>query len=187
VERFEEKMKALIIIDMVVRDVKNRKDRNNLIKNQLLLIKAFNKKKQKVILTGGRKDGKYVPPKNRVMLSLWGDEESKSPEENKVIPELLGSKYDYYIDKAGYSAFFRTGLERYCKKHKITELYLAGIFSGVCVYFTGADSAMRGILPIIVSDATGAPSEKRHKINVENFSELLGKAMTAKQILNKLK
>lgn len=180
-------MKALIVIDMLVRDVKKRKDRNKLITNQLLLIRAFINKKQKVILTGGRKDGKPVIQRNKIMLRLWGNEESKNPEENKVIPELLNSNHHYYVNKSEYSAFFRTGLEEYCKKHNITELYLAGIYSGVCVYFTGADAAMRGILPVIISDATGAPSEKWHELNIQRFTEIIGPSMTTKQVLNKLK
>ena len=172
---------------MVARDVKNRSDKKKLISNQLKLIAKFKVARQKVILTGGRKDGKPSQSSNPVMLKLWGDEESKNPEENKVISELLTSKYDYYMDKAGYSAFFRSDLEKYCKKNKINELYLVGISSGVCVYFSGADAAMRGILPILISDASGAPSEKTHQENIKRFVDILGPALTTKQVLSKIK
>jgi len=179
-------MKALIIIDMFVRDVKIRKDKNILISNQLKLIKAFKEDKQKVILIGGSKKGKTKPQKNPVMLKLWGKEASKNPEENKLIPELLSSKYDYYIEKYEYSAFYKTKLESICKKEKINELYFAGISSGVCVYFSAADSAMRGIQPYLISDASGAPNQKIHKNNLAKFKEILGLVISTKETINRL-
>ena len=179
-------MKALLIIDMIVRDVKKRSDRKSLISSQLKLILAFKKAKQKIILAGGDKSGKPSKHVNPVMLRLWGHEESKNPKENKVIPELLNSYYDYYINKKGYSAFFKTKLESICKKEKIKEIYLAGIYSGVCVYFSAADAAMRGILPILVTDASGAPNKKLHKLNISRYTDILGPAITTNKVLKKL-
>jgi isochorismate hydrolase len=179
--------KGLIIIDMFVRDIKNRKDRNNLIKNQLTLIATFNKSKQPIILVGGRKDGKLCASSNPVMLRLWGNEESKNIEENKLIPELLNSDYDYYISKPEYSAFFRTKLEKICKKEHINEIYLCGISAGVCVYFTGADAAMRRILPILVTDASGSPNKECHKKNIINFREILGLTISTRDLIQNLK
>lgn len=180
-------MKALIIIDMVVRDVNKRKDKDRLISNQLRLINVFKKNKQKVIIVGGAKDGKDKGTKNPVMLRLWKNEILKDPDKNKVIPELLDSKYDYYIDKSEYSAFFKTDLEKICKNNKITELYLAGIYSGVCIYFTAADAAMRGIFPVLVTDASGAPSLKTHKQNIKKFKEVLGETLTTNEVIKRLK
>ena len=178
--------KGLIIIDMFVKDVRDRDDKNELIKNQLELIQSFKKAKLPIILVGGNKAGKSSKSKNPVMLKLWGDEESKNPEENKILPELLNSYYDYYINKSGYSAFFRTRLESICKKENIKELYFCGIYSGVCVYFSAADAAMRKILPVIVTDATGAPSMKTHKMNIKRWIDILGPAITTKNLLKKL-
>jgi len=179
--------KGLIIIDMLVRDVKNRKDKDMLIKNQLNLIAAFNKSKQPVILTGARKDGRTLGKNpNPIMLKLWGNEESKNSEENKLVPELLSSNYNYYIDKSGYSAFFKTKLEKICKKEKIKELYLCGISAGVCVYFTGVDASMRKIMPFLVIDASGSPSAKTHNRNITNFREILGSTISTRELMRKI-
>ncbi|MEK6879588.1 MAG: hypothetical protein AABY22_08275 [Nanoarchaeota archaeon] len=76
--------KRLIIIDMFARDMKYYPQKNKLIQNQLKLIEAFKKAKQKVIIAGSSKDGKPIKaPKNPVMIKLWGDEESKNPEDQK--------------------------------------------------------------------------------------------------------
>ena len=78
-------------------------------------------------------------------------------------------------------------MEQICKKEKITELYLAGISSGCCVYFTAADAAMRGIQPILVTDASGAPDEKTHRRNEENYRDLLGPIISTNKLIEKLK
>lgn len=180
--------KALIIIDMFVRDIKGRRDGKSIIENQIKLINAFNKSKMPVIIVGGRKDGKQSKaPFNPVMVKLWGKEESKNSEDNKIVLELLNSKYDYYVHKLEYSAFFRTNLERICKKEKIKEIYIGGISAGVCLYFTAADAAMRGILPILITDASGSSSEKYHKKNINNFKEILGDAISTKEALKRVR
>jgi isochorismate hydrolase len=179
-------MKALIIIDMFVRDVESRYDKNKLIKNQLKIIKAFKNAKQKVIVVGGNKSGKSEKQTNPVMLKLWGNENSSNPTKNMIISELMNLKYDYYVIKSEYSAFFKTKLEAYCKKNKITELYLAGISSGCCVYFTAADAAMRGIFPILISDASGSPDDETHKKNQDDFKTLLGEVVSSDTVINRL-
>jgi nicotinamidase/pyrazinamidase len=186
-------MKALIIIDMLVRDMKGlsqggRSHVGKLIDKQLLLIDAFHKKGDKIIIVGERKDGIPEKNKNPVMLTLWGDEDAKDPEENKVIPAILHAENDLYIAKKEYSAFYKTSLEKYCKKQHITDIYLCGINSGVCVYFTGADAAMRGILPILVSDATATKAGTTwHKKNCTSFKHILGPVMTTKEAIRSLK
>lgn len=179
-------MKALIIIDMFVRDVKKRKDKNKLISNQLQLIKAFKNSKQKVILVGGDKSGKFKLNHNPVMVKLWGQEASKNPEENKIVPELLASEYDYYIVKSEYSAFYKTRLEKIIRKERITELYFAGLYAGVCVYFSAADAAMRGIQPYLISDASSSSDKKTHK-NQRRFKTALGPVILTSELLRKLK
>jgi isochorismate hydrolase len=71
-------------------------------------------------------------------------------------------------------------------KHKVDELYLAGIFAGCCVYFTGADAAMRGIQPFIISDAVASPSKERTRMNIENFKIFMGPAITTRKLLDQL-
>ena len=169
---------------MFVRDVKKRKDKLSLINNQLKLIKAFKEARQKVILVGGS-TAKFIP--NPVMLRLFGDEISKDPEENKLVPKLLKSDYDYYVVKLEYSAFYKTRLDSICKRERINELYFAGISSGCCVYFSAADAAMRRIQPYLVSDASGAPDKKTHHNNQVKFKQLLGPPITTAAVIRKIK
>ena len=187
-------VKALIIIDMFNADVQRRKDKRRLITNQLKLIRAFKKKGYAVILTKG-KTGVSVNP---VMKRLWGDEyagRSKKPEIARreflhnvaIIGELKQINPDKIISKREYSAFYKTDLERYCKRHRIDELYFCGISSGCCVYFSAADAAYRRIQPYLVTDASGSVNEARHHKNIDDFRTLLGTTLTTKQVLKQLK
>jgi isochorismate hydrolase len=178
-------MKALIIIDMFERDVRKRKDASKLIGNQLKLIDAFNKAKLKVILVGGSKSGKIKKTLNLVMLKIWGEEMSKEYSKNKIVKELLNTKYDYYINKKEYSAFYNTPLSKICKREKIKELFIAGISSGCCLFFSAADAAMRGIYPYIVSDASGAPSLLTHNNNLKKY-DLVGGVISTRKLISKI-
>lgn len=178
-------MRALIIIDMVVRDVKYARDKV-MIANQLKLITEFNKKKLPVILVGGFKSGKYRPSDDKLSLQLWGEEISEDPKNNRLIPELLNTNYDYYIHKPRYSSFYKTPLEHICKKRGITELYITGISLGVCLYFTAADAFMRGIRPILITDASKGPSLKIDKQNIQNYKDILGTVLTTREAIRRL-
>jgi nicotinamidase-related amidase len=70
--------------------------------------------------------------------------------------------------------------------HRITELYFCGIYSGCCVYFSAADSAMRGIQPYLVIDASSSTSARQHALNRANFEAMLGPVMTTNQVLKSI-
>lgn len=180
--------KALIIIDMNARDVKMLYNRTAVLNNQLKLIEAFRKRKQKIILVGGSLAGRVLArsKRNPVIARLWGPEGEHDPEGNKIIPELMHAHHDKYVNKSEYSAFFKTDLERYCKKNKIDALYFCGIYAGCCVYFSAADAAMRRIQPYLVVDASSSGSPAWHRKHVRNFTRFIGPAVTTNAVLKKI-
>jgi hypothetical protein len=95
-------IKAVIIIDMVKRDVDNLWNKKSIVKNQLKLMSAFKTAGHKVIIVGGGLGKKRKP--NPVMLRLWGDETKKNgiprqKEENELIKEVLTAPHDWYLRK----------------------------------------------------------------------------------------
>ena len=185
--------KALIIIDMINADVPKRADKNELIKNQLKLIRAFQKRKYPVILTGGTIECDFNPVTHR----LYGDEYAGKNDDPKqaakeesydidIIEELQNTKPDKIIRKCEYSAFYNTELDQYCKNKKISDLYFCGISSGCCVYFTAVDALYRKIQPNLITDASGSDNEKKHKQNAENFNSLIGPVLKTEQLLENL-
>ena len=151
--------------------------------NQLRLIDAFNEKKLPVIIVTGDKS-----KPNPVMVRLWGNESSdlKKRGLDVIVPEIAKAKRTKLIKKSEYDAFFRTDLESFCKKKKIDELYFCGVYSGVCVYFSAAGAAMRGIQPYLVIDAASTEQPSWHKKNCASFKMLLGPLITTKQLLKEI-
>lgn len=164
------------------------KDTDNpkqVIQNIKRLVAAFKKKKYKIILSVPNFNRKK---KNPVMIKLWGEEFKDDPEGQMLVKDLRKIKFDKLLKKEEYSAFYNTDLEAYCKKNKIDELYLTGVFSGCCVLFTGVDAAYRHIQSYMVSDAAGGPrktlvSTDWHKRTLENFKLMIGPIVTTKEVL----
>jgi isochorismate hydrolase len=176
--------RGLIIIDMVKSYRLDTYNVKEILNNQIKLIDAFNKHKLPVIVVTG--DPKAKP--NPVMVRIWGNEAKKYKKKglNKLVPEIAEAKYNKLIKKSQYDAFFKTDLERYCKNKKIDKLYFCGVYSGVCVYFSGAGAAMRRIQPYLVTDASSTESLKLHKKNCIDFKEIIGQLITTKELLKEI-
>ncbi len=179
---------ALIVIDMLKGYMKDTDNSKKVINNILKLIKAFNKNGKKVIISVPKFGSKR---KNPVMIKLWGEEFKDDLESQKVVKEFSKFKFDKKIEKLEYSAFFKTDLEKYCKKNNITDLYFTGVFSGCCVYFSAIDSAYRMIQPHLVSDASGGP--KRSLVNkgwqqdtIKRFKLMAGPVTTTTKLIEKI-
>ena len=181
--------KALVIIDMIKGQMKDTKNPKTIIKNQINLIKEFNKSNYKVIFVRPGTDGPHTP--NPVMLRLWGDESKDDPEYLYPVEELAGLKYDRIIKKPEYSAFYRTDLEEYLKDNNIDEVYLAGVFAGCCVYFTAVDAVYRHIQPYLITDACGFPVESLtssgwKQNTLDRFKLMLGPLITTAELIEEI-
>ncbi|MBT4651817.1 cysteine hydrolase [Candidatus Woesearchaeota archaeon] len=180
---------ALIVIDMAEGYMKDTSSSKKVISNISKLIQAFKKKGNKVILSMPKFDSKR---KNPVMIRLWGEEFKDDPESQKLVKELSNFKFDKKIEKVEYSGFYKTDLERYCKKHDITNLYFTGVFSGCCIFFSAVDAAYRMIQPHLVTDASGAPKGKLinkswHQDTIKRFKLMIGPAISTKKLIDKMK
>ena len=177
-------VKGLIIVDMSKSYRLDTYNAQKILDNQVKLIDAFNERRLPVIITTGNPKSKPNP----IMIRLWGNESEENEKRglNSLVPEIANAKCSKLIKKPEYDAFFRTDLEEYCKKKKIDELYFCGVYSGVCVYFSAAGAAMRGIQPYLVTDASSTEHLNWHKRNCDNFKTVLGPLITTKQLLRKI-
>ena len=175
-------VQALVIVDMhrgYMKDVDNPEE---IIQNQINLIKTFKTHKLKVILF-------VINPQktaeNPVMYRLWGEEFKNDPEALEVVKELAELDYDKIVEKSEYSIFYRTDLEKYCGEQDIDELYFAGVFGGCCIFFSAADAAYRRIQPYLVTDAVGDPRESKDETH-RRFELLIGPLITTKELIKKI-
>jgi len=183
-------VKALIIIDMVQKYSQDIYADKKLVNNQLALISWFQKKQLPVIAAVPGKGISKQKGNNPIMIQLWGDElkgDNKRKSGKKLgdlIPELQHVTWNKLVKKPEYSAFYNTDLERYCKRRNITELYLCGIYSGVCVHYSGIDAAQRRIWPILITDASTTSNKKWHKDNCKRFAQIAGKITSTSKIIS---
>jgi len=181
--------KVLIVIDMVEGYMKDTDNPDKIIGNISRLILAFKKKGNKVILSKPQFGNKR---RNPVMIRLWGEEFKNDPGSQKLVKGLSKFKFDKKIEKVEYSYFFKTDLEKYCRKHNITDLYFTGVFSGCCVFFSAVDSAHRVIQPHLVTDASGGPKKSLVNKNwqqdtFKRFELMIGPVITTKTLIKKMK
>ena len=182
-------VKALFIIDMIKAAKTDTHNYEGIIKNQLKLIDEFNKNKLPVIIITGKPRKK----KNQVMLKLWGDEDKVNAKKglDKLDSRIEKAKRTKLLKKSEYDMFFQTDLEEYCRKKKIDEIYLCGVYSGCCIYFSGAGAAMRGIQPYLVTDAAGGPRKDLvsggwQQNTFKRFKLMIGQLITTKELIKEL-
>ncbi len=65
----------------------------------------------------------------------WGGE---------IIEELSPMPGEVVIRKRRFSAFFATDLDLLLREKRISDLYLCGVLTNICVYATALDGSMRG-------------------------------------------
>jgi len=78
------------------------------------------------------------------------------------------------IEKAGWSAFEATPLERYLNLLGANTLIVCGFLTDFCVEATARSASDRGYCTIVASDACAASSEEDHEMALARFDRLIG-------------
>lgn len=95
----------------------------------------------------------------------------------------LQTPSDTHLVKTDYSAFKGTSLLSILRARFITEVYLVGCFTDLCVYHTAVDAAQYGIQINIVEDCLGFSSPYRHTKALNCMTEDLGAYITTSNTL----
>lgn len=80
----------------------------------------------------------------------------------------------YWIDKRHYSAFSGTDLDIRLRERGITDLYLTGVCTDICVLHTAVDAYNLGYQLHIVKDAVASFDEVGHNWALTHFQNTLG-------------
>lgn len=80
----------------------------------------------------------------------------------------------YWIDKRHYSAFSGTDLDIRLRERKITDLYLTGVCTDICVLHTAVDAYNLGYNLFIYKDAVASFDEMGHEWALRHFENTLG-------------
>lgn len=88
--------------------------------------------------------------------------------ENKEKPTL------YWLDKRHYSAFSGTDLDIRLRERGITDLYLTGVCTDICVLHTAVDAYNLGYKLHIIENAVASFDEVGHNWALNHFKNTLG-------------
>ncbi|EOT39909.1 cysteine hydrolase family protein [Enterococcus columbae] len=83
----------------------------------------------------------------------------------------------YWLDKRHYSAFCGTDLDLRLRERKITQLYLTGVCTDICVLHTAVDAYNLGYEVFIVKDAVASFDPVGHQWALQHFKNTLGATM----------
>ena len=134
-------MEALLIIDMQVGSFMSipRFDAENVIKRINRLSESFREQHKPVVFI--RHDG------SRENFLIHG-----SPDW-EVLPDLIRDKKDQWIEKTANDAFYKTGLNDYLRREKISTLYMTGCATDFCVNATLHSALVKDYDIMVAKDA----------------------------------
>jgi nicotinamidase-related amidase len=89
-----------------------------------------------------------------------------------IVPEMAPAADETIIDKPGFSAFFRTGLDELLRQSGISHLILVGVTTQVCVSSTIRAAVDHGYFPLLLEDCCAAWDLRDHEASIRViFSE----------------
>ncbi|MCD6319006.1 cysteine hydrolase [Candidatus Aerophobetes bacterium] len=164
--------KALLVIDMLKDFVEEnsvlevpfaRKIIPN-IKNKINWAKAKNIPVIYVCDSHRRNDEEFV---------IWPSHALEGTSGAMVIDEIAPQEGDFLVRKRRYSAFLGTDLEILLKELNIKTLFITGILTNICVFFTAAEASMRGYEVIVYSDSVASTSKEDHRFALDQMKRVL--------------
>lgn len=80
----------------------------------------------------------------------------------EVVAELERSEEDLWLPKPRFSAFFRTGLEDWLRRRRVTLCAVGGLATHICVLATVLDAVCHDFKAVMIEDGCAAPTEAIH-------------------------
>ena len=175
-------MNALLVIDMLNDYLRASgtlycKTCTSIIKHVKTAIGISRKNKVKVIYAceNHEKNNSY-PIYNKwpvhAVNGTWGAE---------IIREIRPHQNDIIVHKHCYSAFFETELQKVLKKYKVSNIYITGIHTHVCVLSTALGAFYRGYNVFVVKECVMSSERKKHLDHIQFIRSHIGEVITLKK------
>lgn len=87
----------------------------------------------------------------------------------EVIDELDRKPSDYWLPKPRFSAFFKTGLERWLRDRGVSLCAICGIATNFCVLTTAMDALCHDFRTVILEDCCAASSQEIHEATLNLY------------------
>lgn len=179
---------ALLVHDMQKFWVDRFEDPSIVVQQIARLITACRQHDVPVVYTVGEKVRNRA--ERGLSLDLWGPGISSvggvTDQDAAVLEELAPQQQDYVVQKAKYSAFYDTDLEKILRTTGRSRLIMTGIFAHHGCLATALDAFMRNIEVFFVIDATADYSRDDHDMALRYVAETSGVLTTVEQVVSQL-
>lgn len=93
---------------------------------------------------------------------------------SEIISQLEVLDHDKIIKKRRYSAFYGTDLDLYLREKNITEIYLVGVCTNICVLYTSADGRNISYDVTVYRDGVASFDKEAHEFALKELESTLG-------------
>lgn len=109
-------------------------------------------------------------------FTKWPPHALKGTRGAEIIEELKPHLEDSIVLKDRYSGFqrtFGTNLDLLLESWGVKRIYITGILTNICIFFTAVEASMRDYEVVIWADSVAALSEKDHEIALDQMERVL--------------
>lgn len=103
----------------------------------------------------------------------WPSHSIKGSWGAQVIGELEPQPEDILVEKRTYDGFIGTQLEDILEREKISDIYVVGVLTNICVLYTSAHAKMLGYPVKVYKDGCASISEEKHEWALREMKESL--------------
>jgi trans-2,3-dihydro-3-hydroxyanthranilic acid synthase len=107
---------------------------------------------------------------------------SMNPQQRGLLADFWG-RLDGVFTKWRYSAFFRTDLLAWLRRHGVDRLVICGVYAHVGVLMSAVDAFTNDIQPFLVADAIADFSAEDHRSAMEYAARNCAVVVTAEDVL----
>ena len=115
-----------------------------------------------------------------MMEKWWGELIEEKDPLSEICAEL--EKKGETIKKAGYDAFFRTGLEQILKERGVRRVVITGVMTHICCTATALSAFAAGFGVIFPVDGTATSNRLFHEAALLNLAHSCARMVTVNQV-----
>ncbi|MBC7332528.1 MAG: cysteine hydrolase, partial [Synergistetes bacterium] len=91
----------------------------------------------------------------------------------QVVDEIAPQPEDTVVEKKTYDGFIKTELESILEKENVSEIYVVGVLTNICVLYTSAHAKMLGYPVTVYRKGCASITPEKHEWALKEMSESL--------------
>jgi len=115
-----------------------------------------------------------------MMGTWWGELLTAENPLSGICGDLRGK--GKVIEKSGYDAFYKTGLESYLRERGVGRMVVTGVMTHICCAATATSAFVRGFEVIIPVDGTATCTRLFHEAAILNLAHSCASAVTMEKL-----